>query len=262
MLAVQAALRACIIAHTVENRRFDRPVMRPDGIRVTAIRFTLTGIDDIDKIHVSVIVRVVTGEIESPVLLVRQNTGLGDSRCRILVIALRIILTVVLVVMAEGDRTEDIELRAVLTVGLRSEIVRCRRIMDAVIGIDRTVVRIAQLIEDRLRVVLIELHVGEVRQNDDTSRRQVGYIAYLRGAACLCFRTACLYHLGRRSIPHHLIHAVYLADLFSVPVDHIMAELIADELDLNGRAIRLSACLPASPCRNGKQRDRQGTNEQ
>ena len=247
-LAAYFALRRRIGAMTGLTSRLYRPVMRPDGLRCTAISLTFTGIDDINEIYVAITIGVIVRPVDCK-LLVSQNTSFHycvGSMLVITFISTRIIRSIISHIAAEVDRTKHVKLRTVSTVRLVCKILTCRRIT----AIHCTIERVAQFIKSGLRMSGLHGFISEVRQNNDSLWCEVRLRTDLLALATgYTFRTACFRNCLCRRLTHNLVHAVDFANLLSVLVYGVMIELISDGHYLNLGTISLSYGTPSAACR-------------
>ena len=225
----------------------DGIAMRPDGIGATAGRFAFAGIDDIDKVYLAIVIRVIKREVHAQ--CIDQFAGLHNhiGRSHIVVRRCPIVFAVVLDIIAERNGSIDIEDRMIGTVGLVAKVLCCRRIVRSAGLIDLTILGVAERVDDRVRMRFQELLVGKIDHDDYSPRREIRRHAELFAHfAGFVGGTACLQLGGRRSLSDHFVHALSIQfDLLPVAVDETMCELVTHDLQVDGRTIRLRISDPS-----------------
>ena len=223
--------------------------MRPDGLGCTTIRLTFTGIDHIDEIYVSVIVRIVVSPVDAE-LLIRQTASFYHGICSMLVIAIivsRVVCTIIGHIATKVHRTKHVKLRTISAIGLICKILTSRRIT----GIDCTVKRVAEFIERSLRVTALHALIAEINQDDHALRSEIRFRSdILALTTSNSLSTTRFRYFGSRCLANYFVHAIYFTYAQSFFVNGIVIEFISNHLYFDGRTISLRACLPSATSRH------------
>ena len=148
---------AIAIAYLHSGR--EHPFVGPNGVGVCPACFTVACIDDIDLVHLAIVVPVVLCEIYT--CLVGQMDSLAHHLGRVQVVAVGVVAAVVRHVLADSHGTHHIEGEVKLSITTSVKIV-----VDAKF---HTVLVVAHLVEIVVEIGLRVLHrqVGKVHKDDE-----------------------------------------------------------------------------------------------
>ena len=136
--------------------------MWPDGVRSTTVSFALTCIDEVDLIDIAIAIPVVRCPVFYFVL--GEFDGLADHLSRVLVVALAVVLTIVGIIIANGDRPHDVEVEFKFPATLCLEIVGHRALEIAL----AVALFVGNVLIQLIVVGSQELLVLEVHQDHDS----------------------------------------------------------------------------------------------
>ena len=211
--------------------------MGPDGRGGAAVGLAFAGIDHIDLLDFLVAVPVVVGKVD---LVVDLMQGFNDHFGRMNVVTVAVITAIVCPLVRDGNRAHDVEGQFELAFTLGIEVV-VHRTLKTAIG---EVLLVGNALEEGIVVGLLERHVGEVHQDDESFllSDDAAHVAHFPWCHTLCaaavglasFEAGLLHDVLRIYLLIGSAHHLVAFSVFSFPE---MTVLVAHQHGTDGRSV-------------------------
>ena len=222
----------------------------PDGVGRGSIALGIPRIDDVDEVHVAVVVEVILREVHLQ-RVVGQLAGLTHHLSGMAVVALRVVAAIVRHRSAQRDGAHHVELRRELPPRLTDEVVA--RAARGSVG--RATLLVHGVVEHLLRVLLIERVVGKLRQHHQPFHGADGGEAATQHPSGRA--AAGTLSIELREVEGFIVRATeqsavrLFQQMPAVGIDVGMDMLVAQQPTADDGAVGQLALLPAPPGRYG-----------